>query len=78
VQNWPMSHFWNIVHLLLLLGSRGSPVGVVCGYGLDDRAIEVRFSAVARDFSSVSRPALGSIQSPVQWVQAVFSRGVGG
>jgi hypothetical protein len=41
--------------------SRDSSVSIVSGYGLDDRAIDVRFSAEARDLSltSVSRPALG-------------------
>jgi hypothetical protein len=34
------------------LGSRGSSVSIVSGYGLDDRAIEVRSSAGAEDFSS--------------------------
>jgi hypothetical protein len=30
--------------------SRGSSVGIVCGYGLDDRAIEVRSPAEAKGF----------------------------
>jgi hypothetical protein len=30
----------------------GSSVSVVSGYGLDDRVIEVRFPAEAKDFSS--------------------------
>jgi hypothetical protein len=30
----------------------GSSVSIVSGYGLDDRAIEVRFPARAKDFSS--------------------------
>jgi hypothetical protein len=33
-------------------GSRGSSVSIVSGYGLDDRMIEVRSSAGAKDFSS--------------------------
>jgi hypothetical protein len=33
-------------------GSRGSSVSIVSGYGLDDRAIEVRSPAGAKDFSS--------------------------
>jgi hypothetical protein len=50
----------------------------VCDYGLDDRAIGVRSPAGAKDFplSSVSRPALGPAQPPVQWVPGVLSPGV--
>jgi hypothetical protein len=33
-------------------GSRGSSVSIVFGYGLDDREIEVRSPAEAKDFSS--------------------------
>jgi hypothetical protein len=42
----------------------------VSGYGLDDRAIEVRPPAEAKGFllTSVSRPALGPTQPPVKWV----------
>jgi hypothetical protein len=43
----------------------------VSGYGLDDRAIEVRSPAEAKGFfpvASVSRPALRPTQPPVQWV----------
>jgi hypothetical protein len=47
----------------------------VSDYGLDDRAIGVRSPAGAKDFSlfSVSRPALGPTQPPVQWVPGVLS-----
>jgi hypothetical protein len=57
--------------------SRGSSVSIVPGYGLDDRAIEVRSPAGARIFplASVSRPALGPTQPPVQWVPGVLSLG---
>jgi hypothetical protein len=50
----------------------------VSDYGLDDRAIGVRFPAGARIFpvASVSRPALGPTQPPVQWVPGVISPGV--
>jgi hypothetical protein len=44
----------------------------VSDYGLDDRAIGVRSPAGAKDFfplTSVSRPALGPTQPPVQWLQ---------
>ena len=43
----------------------GSSVGIATGYGLDDPGIESRWG---RDFPYLSRPALGSTQSPVQWV----------
>jgi hypothetical protein len=48
----------------------------VSGYGLEDREIEVRSLAEARDFSStsVSRPALGPTQPPVQRVPGVLPR----
>jgi hypothetical protein len=36
----------------ILIGSRGSSVSIVSDYGLDDRAIGVRFPAEAKDFSS--------------------------
>jgi hypothetical protein len=50
----------------------------VSDYGLDDRAIGVRSPAEAKDFplASVSRPALGPTQPPVQWVPGVLSPGV--
>jgi hypothetical protein len=55
----------------------GSSVSIVCGYGLDNRAIEIRSPAEARGFfplTSAYRPALGPTQPPVQWVPgAVFS-----
>jgi hypothetical protein len=48
----------------------------VSDYGLDDRAIGVRSPAGAEDLASVSRPALGPSQPPVQWVPGVLSPGV--
>jgi hypothetical protein len=50
----------------------------VSDYGLDDRAIGVRSPAGAKDFpiASVSRPALGPTQPPVQWVPGILSPGV--
>jgi hypothetical protein len=53
-------------------------VSIASDYGLDDRAIGVLSPAGAKDFplASVSRPALGSTQPPVQWVPGVFSPGV--
>jgi hypothetical protein len=47
----------------------GSPVSIVSDYGPDDRAIKVRSPAAA----SVSGPALGPTQLPVQWVPGVLS-----
>jgi hypothetical protein len=35
-----------------MLGEAGSSVSIVSGYGLDDRVIEVRSPAEAKDFSS--------------------------
>jgi hypothetical protein len=42
-----------------------SLIGIVIGYGLDGSGIESRWG---RDFSHMSRLALGPTQSPVQWV----------
>jgi hypothetical protein len=57
----------------------GSSVNIVSGYGLDDRAIEVRSPAKAKrifTLASVSIPALGPSQPPVQWMPGVLSSGV--
>jgi hypothetical protein len=50
----------------------------VSDYGLDDRAVGVRSRRGLSIFplASVSRPALGSTQPPVQWVPGVLSPGV--
>jgi hypothetical protein len=51
----------------------------VSGYGLDNRAIEVRFPTEAKGFFLYPLcpvPALGSTQPPVQWVPGVLSPGV--
>jgi hypothetical protein len=55
--------------------SRVSSGGIMSDYGLDDRAIGIRSPAGAKDFplTSVSRPALGPTQPPVQWVPGVLS-----
>jgi hypothetical protein len=56
--------------------SRISSGSIVSDYGLDDRAIGVRSPAGDFPLSSVSRPALGPTQPPVQWVPGVLSPGV--
>jgi hypothetical protein len=58
--------------------SRGSSLSIVSGYGPDDWTIEVRSPAQARYFplTSVSRPALGPTQPPVQWLPGVLSPGL--
>jgi hypothetical protein len=50
----------------------------VSDYGLDDRAIgfDPRRRQMIFPLSSVSRPALGPIQPPVQWVPGILSPGV--
>jgi hypothetical protein len=47
----------------------GSLFGIATGYGLDGPGIESRWG---RDFPHLSRPALGTIQPPVQWVPGLF------
>jgi hypothetical protein len=59
--------------------SRGSSISIVYGYGLDDRAIEVRSPGRGErvfPIVSVSRPALRPTQPPVQWVPGVLSPGL--
>jgi hypothetical protein len=53
--------------------SRGSSVSIVSDYGLDDRAIEVRSSAGAKDFSSILCVQTGSGAHP-----ASCPMGIGG
>jgi hypothetical protein len=64
---------------LHMCGKPGSSVSILSGYGLDDRVIQVRSPAEAKGFlplASGSRPALGPIQHPVQWILGSFPRGV--
>jgi hypothetical protein len=61
----------------LSIRSRVSSVSIESGYGLDNRAIEVRSPAETKLFplASVTRPDLGPTQPPVQWVPGSFPRG---
>jgi hypothetical protein len=56
---------------LCKLNRPGSSVGIATGYGLDGPGIE---SLWGRDFSHLSRRALGLPHPPVQWVPGI-SRG---
>jgi hypothetical protein len=62
----------------LLMSEPGSSGSIVSGHGLDDRTIEVRSMAEARDFSSnlCVQTGSGATQPPVQWVPVVLSPGV--
>jgi hypothetical protein len=55
--------------------SQDSVVGIVTGYGLDDQGIGVRVLAGSRIFS-ISRPALGSTEPPIQLLLGDLSPGV--
>jgi hypothetical protein len=55
----------------IILSDPGSSVGIVTGYVLDGPGIKFR---LGRGFPHLSRPALGPIQPPVQWVLGL-SRG---
>jgi hypothetical protein len=46
--------------------SRDSSVGIALGYGLDDRGFEYRQELGIFPFTTVSRPALGPTQPPIQ------------
>jgi hypothetical protein len=60
-----------------LLLSWHSLVDVATGYGLDGRGIEVRFPTEAKDFLFVgSRPALGTMQPPIQLAPGAISAGL--
>jgi len=48
--------------------SRDNSVGTATRYGLDGPGIESRWG---REFSHLSRPALGPTQPPIQWVPGV-------
>jgi hypothetical protein len=52
-----------------------SAVGIVTGYGLDDRGVGVRVPVGSRIFSTSSMPAMGPKQPPIQWVLGPLSLG---
>jgi hypothetical protein len=58
--------------------SQDSSVGISTDYGLEDWMIGVRIPAGAGKFlfDTVSRPALGPTQPPIQWVIGLISLGV--
>jgi hypothetical protein len=72
VDDRPFNYSFNKVS-----GSRVSSGSIVSDYGLNDRAIGVRSRRGKRIFplASVSRPALGPTQTPVQLVPGSFPRG---
>jgi hypothetical protein len=58
------------------LGEPGSSVSIVFGYGLGDRGSIPGRGERIFPLTSVSIPALGPTQPPVQWVPGVLSPGV--
>jgi hypothetical protein len=73
---WPfviLIMYGDLMTVMTTVRSRGSSVSIVSDYGLDNRAI----GEGQRIFppTSVSRPALGPTQPPVQWVPGVLSPG---
>jgi hypothetical protein len=56
--------------------SRDSVVYIATDYGLDDPGVGVRVPVGSRIFSTSSRPAMGSTQSPIQCVPDALSPGV--
>ena len=51
---------------------RDSSVGIATRYGLEGPGIESRWR---QNIPRLSRPALGSIQPPTQWLPGLFPRG---
>jgi hypothetical protein len=61
-----------LLYLYFICVGRGSSVVIAIGYMLDDQVIEFPWRL---DFPYPSRTALGSTQSPVQWVPDVLCGG---
>ena len=62
---------WSLLVIHFSAVGGDSSVGIATRYGLDGPGIESRWG---RDFPHLSRPALGPILPPVQWVRGL-SRG---
>jgi hypothetical protein len=55
--------------------SRGRAVGIATGYGLETKGLEFEScKSIKISLPISSRPALGSTQPRIQWVQRTFSR----
>jgi hypothetical protein len=52
-----------------------SSAGIAMGYGLDGRAFDYRQGQEIVFYSTAQRPALGSTQSPIQWVPRILFPG---
>jgi len=63
-----LCYFLLFSHAHVIKGGPGSVLGIVTGYGLDGPGIESQWG---RDFLHLSKPALGSNQPPLQWVQGL-------
>jgi hypothetical protein len=61
-----------------MLNLHVSSVSIVSGYGLDDRAIEIRASAEAKDFSSILCVQTGSGAHPASCTMGTGSPFPGG
>jgi hypothetical protein len=62
----------------MFIKSRGSSVSIVSGYGLHDRAIQFRYPAETRDFSSNLWVQTGSVAHPASCTMGTGSSFPGG
>jgi hypothetical protein len=65
-----------ITYSLLLLRSLESSVGIALSYRLDDRGFDSRQGLGTFLSTTVSRPALGPTQPPIQWLSEALSLGL--